>query len=440
MDEAYNYLLSLLDNDDYVVVGVSGGPDSMALLHLLITLSKEKKINIICAHINHNVRIESEQEKIFVEKYCNDNNVIFEYMKIDKFNKDNFNENEARIIRYNFFKELIKKYKAKLLLTAHHGDDLIETILMRLVRGSTIKGYAGFEKCSHMDNYKIVKPLIYYTKDEILKYLNLNNISYVIDKSNLNNEYTRNRYRHNVLPFLKKEDINVNKRFLKYSETLLEYSNYIDKVALTNMKEIINGNKLDIIKYKKLDNLIGKRIISFILETIYKESITLINDIHISLINDLIYNDMPNKKLQLPNNVIAMKNYDYVSFEEQKNDIEDYELLLDKDVELPNNRKIIYLKEEQSNSNYVCRLNSKEITLPLYVRNKKDGDKICVKGLHGTKKIKDIYINEKIAIKDRPKWPIVVDKNGIIVWIPGLKKSKYNKTINEKYDIILRYI
>lgn len=440
MDEAYNYLLSLLDNDDYVVVGVSGGPDSMALLHLLITLSKEKKINIICAHINHNVRIESEQEKIFVEKYCNDNNVIFEYMKIDKFNKDNFNENEARIIRYNFFKELIKKYKAKLLLTAHHGDDLIETILMRLVRGSTIKGYAGFEKCSHMDNYKIVKPLIYYTKDEILKYLNLNNISYVIDKSNLNNEYTRNRYRHNVLPFLKKEDINVNKRFLKYSETLLEYSNYIDKVALTNMKEIINGNKLDIIKYKKLDNLIGKRIISFILETIYKESITLINDIHISLINDLIYNDMPNKKLQLPNNVIAMKNYDYVSFEEQKNDIEDYELLLDKDVELPNNRKIIYLKEEQSNSNYVCRLNSKEITLPLYVRNKKDGDKICVKGLHGTKKIKDIYINEKIAIKDRTKWPIVVDKNGIIVWIPGLKKSKYNKTINEKYDIILRYI
>ena len=440
MDEAYNYLLSLLKDDDYIVIGVSGGPDSMALFHLLITLRNKLKINIVCAHINHNVRIESKQEKIFVEEYCKSNNIIFEYMKIDKFNKDNFNESEARNIRYDFFKSLVNKYNAKLLLTAHHGDDLMETILMRLVRGSTLKGYAGFEKCIEMDNYKIVKPLIYYTKDEILKYIESNKIKYVIDKSNMSDEYTRNRYRHNVLPFLKKEDINVNKKFLKYSETVLEYTNYVERIALLNLKKVYKNNKLDINKYNELDELIKKRVISNILETIYNDSLTSITDVHISLVTNLINNAKPNITIQLPNNILVEKDYNYILFKENDNNIKGYQYVLDNNIVLPNNKKIIYVEAESSDSNYVCRLNSKDITLPLYVRNKRDGDKICVKGLDGTKKIKDIFINEKISMKDRLTSPIVTDAKGLIVWIPGLKKSKYNKAINEKYDIIIKYI
>jgi tRNA(Ile)-lysidine synthase len=100
----------------------------------------------------------------------------------------------------------------------------------------------------------------------------------------------------------------------------------------------------------------------------------------------------------------------------------------------------VFVKEEESDSNFICRINSTDISLPLYIRNKKDGDSMNIKGMNGTKKIKDIFINSKISKEERDNWPIVVDSKDNIVWLPGLKKSKYNKEKNEKYDIIIKYI
>lgn len=439
MKEAYNYLLSILNDNDYVVIGVSGGADSMALLHLLITVRKTIKINIVCAHINHNVRKESDEEKEFVEDYCDKNNVIFEYMKIESFNKDNFTESIARKIRYDFFKSLIKKYNAKILFTAHHGDDLMETILMRLTRGSTLKGYAGFSKETTIDNYKIIRPLIHYTKDEILEYNKLNNIVYVNDLTNDNDIYTRNRYRHNVLPFFKNEDINVNHKFLKFSELLFDYSNYVDDIVLSNMNDVYKNNILDIRQFNRLDNLIAKRVINYILETIYNNDLVLISNIHVDSILDLINSSKPNGSIILPNKVLIVKSYDKLSFNVELKKNNDYEFILEDDLYLPNGGKISYVDSEKTDSNFVCRLDSNDIKLPLHVRNKRDGDVIDVKGLDGIKKIKDIFINEKIPLRDRQNWPVVLDENGIVVWLPGIKKSKYNKKINEKYDIIIKY-
>lgn len=445
MKEAYDYLLnkcSFCDND-FLIVGVSGGPDSMALLHLLIELRKKININIVCAHVNHNVRKESEQEKKFVEKYCQNNNVIFEYMKIKKYGDENFH-NEARNIRYKFFEDVMKKYNSKMLLTAHHGDDLMETILMRMVRGSTIKGYAGFSKDSTINGYRIIRPLIFCTKSEIEIYDKENKIPFVIDSSNEKDKYTRNRYRHNVLPFLKKEDSNVNKKFLKYSETLLEYSNYIDKIMLSDFDKIYKNDKLDIKLYLKKDNIIQKRIINYIFELIYSDDLSLINDSHFELVNKLIYGDKPNSSITLPNSIIVRREYDVLYFTNVSNDTSSLininsKILLENNIEFNNNR-FIYVDNEQDNSNYVCRLNSKEISFPLYVRNKKDGDIIYVKGMLGKKKVKDIFINEKISTFDRNKWPIVVDSKDNIIWLPGLKKSKYNKEKLEKYDIIIKCV
>ena len=141
MDKVYDELLNRLNikYGDAVVVGVSGGPDSMALLHLLIRLKKALDLQIICAHVNHNTGRKGQfEEQKFVEDYCKKNSVIFETMTIEKYGDDNFH-NEARTIRYSFFNSLIKKYNAKYLFTAHHADDLMETILMRIVRGSTLK-------------------------------------------------------------------------------------------------------------------------------------------------------------------------------------------------------------------------------------------------------------------------------------------------------------
>ena len=140
MKEVLEFIKNLnISTDEPVIVACSGGPDSMFLLSVLNNLG----LKVVCAHVNHNVRLESIDEYKFMEDYCNDHNIIFEGTElIDAPSKDF--ENYARMFRYKFFEKLIKKYNSKYLFTAHHGDDLIETILMRISRGSTLNGYAGF--------------------------------------------------------------------------------------------------------------------------------------------------------------------------------------------------------------------------------------------------------------------------------------------------------
>lgn len=435
MNKAYDFLLNnnLLSNDDNVVVAVSGGPDSMALLHLLQRVREVIKINIICAHVHHNIRKESDDEKLFVENYCEKNNIIFEYMKIEEYGEGNFH-NEARNIRYNFFEDVIKKYNAKLLFTAHHGDDLIETILMRIVRGSTLKGYAGFSKITDCGYYKKVRPLIFHTKDEILEYNKLNNLTYVMDSSNEKDDYTRNRYRHVLLPFLKDEDLNVHEKFLNFSELLIEYDSHFD-IDISNH---YSNKCLDINSFLAMDSLSKKKIVSYILKDVYNDDLSLITNRHVELIIELINNNKPNVELSLPDNIIATKEYDKLSFKEMSINY-DYNILLEDITLLPNGKYLCIVDSVDDNSNYICRLSSEEVKLPLYVRNRNDGDRIDVMNLSGSKKVKDIFIDEKIPMGERKLWPIVVDSDDNIIWIPGIKKSKYNKSKDEKCDIIIKY-
>ena len=121
------------NNNDIIVIGCSTGPDSMALLDMLIKIQSKYNLSLIVAHVNHNVRKESYEESLFMKEYCTKHKLIFESMTIEKYGDDNFH-NEARNIRYNFFEMVVHKYGANYLMTAHHGDDLMETILMRIVR------------------------------------------------------------------------------------------------------------------------------------------------------------------------------------------------------------------------------------------------------------------------------------------------------------------
>ena len=185
MEEVYNFIRNKLSfkTGDVIVAGISGGPDSMALLYILNEFKKKLDLKLVCAHINHNVREESNKEEKDLKEFCHKNKIIFECKKIESWGEDNF-ESEARSVRYNFFEELVENYGAKYLMTAHHADDLIETILMRIVRGSTLKGYSGFSRIVEKENYTLVRPLITLTKSEIEDFCKNNNISYAIDKSN----------------------------------------------------------------------------------------------------------------------------------------------------------------------------------------------------------------------------------------------------------------
>ena len=436
MKEVYNFLDSLnITKSDTLIIGVSFGPDSMFLLDLLKNKYKDNKI--VCAHVHHNHRKESDIEAIKLEDYCKCNNIIFEFMKIDSYTDNKFTEEEARNKRYNFFKSLIDKYNSKYLFTAHHGDDLSETILMRLVRGSNLKGYSGISLVSMRDNYNIVRPLLFLTKEYIESYCDKNNIPYAVDISNESDKYTRNRYRNNILKFLKSENKNVHTKFLDFSLELKKYDNYINSIALKEYKNVIDNNNINLDKLNKLDSLIKEKVIELYLYNNYKNDIKNVNKSHLSKIIDLS-NNSSNKRINLPCKKVLVKSYNKIYFDNGSN-YNNYSYVLDDKVLLPNNYTIECINALDDTSNFVTAFNSKEISLPLYVRNKKDGDKIEILGLGGNKKIKDIFIDEKVDISRRKNYPVVTDSNDNILWLPGLKKSKYDKSKNGKYDIILKY-
>ncbi len=430
---------ALKDNlkDETVVVACSGGPDSMTLLKITNDLKEELNLKIVCAHVNHKVRPESEDEAIMVKDYCKENGISFEYMTIDNYNNINFHH-DARMKRYDFFNKCVKKCKAKHLLTAHHGDDLMETILMRIVRGATFKSYAGFSEKIENNTYTILRPLISYTKKQVLNYAEENNIPYSIDNSNTKDDYTRNRFRKYILPKLKEEDKNVHKKFYKFSKTLEAYDEYINKDVEKNYKEIVKENILDPNKFRTLDKLIQIKIINKLLAEEYKEDLSLITDKHRDLIYKILISNKPNKEVSLPNHKKAIKTYNEFYIKEE-NQTKTYKIELVDYLTLPNNKIIEIIDSSDDTSNYTIRLSKEEVKLPLYIRTRLDGDKLEIKGLNGHKKLKDIFIDEKISKEDRENWPILVDAEENILWIPGLKKSKFDKQKNENYDIIVKY-
>ena len=136
---------------------------------------------------------------------------------------------------------------------------------------------------------------------------------------------------------------------------------------------------------------------------------------------------------------MVVKSYNELSISKTFDEISSYEIEFNSYVGLPNGKKIELVNDDVGNSNNICRLNSKEISLPLIIRTRRFGDRIFIKGMNGSKKIKDIFIDKKIKLEDRDNWPVVTDSSGKILWIPGIKKSKFDKRKNESYDIIVKY-
>ena len=439
MDKVYDFLLNIvkLTKDVIIIVGVSAGPDSMALLYILNDLKKRIGYKIVVAHVNHNVRIESKEEAEFLKKYCEKNDIIFEMMTITKYGDDNFH-NEARNIRYRFYDTLIKKYAANYLMTGHHADDLIETILMRIVRGSTLKGYSGFSDLVDMSYYKIVRPLIFVTKDELEEFDRVNGIPYRIDQSNFKDKYTRNRYRKNVLPFLKEENKNVHEKFISFSKQIRECDEFIDRIVAKEIDKVYQDGIIIVDKFNLLDIVIKKRIIDYIFSMIYRDDIIEIDNRHVDLVLSIFNSNKASLCYNLPNDYLIVKEYNKVYFKKNIDLVTPYDIELLDEVYLPNGMTIKKIDTSKTDGNDILRLNSKDVILPLRVRTRRNGDRIKIKNMNGTKKVNEVLINAKIPVGKRDLWPIVVDSEDKVVWIPKVKKSKYNRRKDEDCDIIFK--
>lgn len=229
---------------DTVILGVSGGPDSVFLLHFLNKIYTKSPQKIVVAHINHLTRgIETDRDEKFVKKLAAHYGNIFQCLRLDvpllSQNLQKGLEETGRLIRYKFLEELAKKYKAKSILTAHHADDNLETIVMNFARGGSLKALAGIkEKESFTEKFSLIRPLLSIPKSQILDYLKSQKIAYRLDKSNTDENYTRNFIRQTVIPALQKINPNLSQSNARNVENLKEINDFMEMEALRILKKI----------------------------------------------------------------------------------------------------------------------------------------------------------------------------------------------------------
>lgn len=435
MKEIKEYLKRKINENDTCVLALSGGPDSMCLLNLLTSISAK----VICVHINHNTRPSCEYEYQFIKKYTEENNIPLEYFKIDKYEKGRFTEGEARKIRYEEFKKVAKKYQAKYLFTAHHADDLTETIFMRLLRGSSLEGYAGIKKESTWDGITILRPLLSKKKKEIYAYLKENQIPYIEDETNKNDEYIRNRIRHHILPLIEKENENYPTKILQFSETLQKKDALIKEIINQVKEQVEKENKINCQELLKFSPLMQEAYIEEYVKKIYQQELTSISNKHIEIFLKNIKKKNENYTINFPKEYLLYKEDGWIWLE-KKISKKSYKIKCENEVILPNQDIVKKITTYESKSNDEIHLNSKEIKLPLYLTTRQVGMKMAVKNLNGHQKVSDILTNCKIRGSKKDEIPILIDSNGVILWILGIKKSKYDLEKDENYDIIYKYI
>ncbi|MDO4282735.1 MAG: tRNA lysidine(34) synthetase TilS [Clostridia bacterium] len=302
---------SLIENGDKLIVAVSGGPDSICLLNVLYTIRRKMRVNygieysLIVAHVNHMLREESEDEKVYVENICKNLEIPFYYLKKDVRNLSKqekmSEETYGRKIRYEFFNEVLEKEKAQKIVTAHNANDDVETILLNLFRGCGLKGLTGIEF-----QYKnIIRPLMTVEKKDIMEYNILKNLNPCIDRTNFELICPRNKVRNALIPELEKEyNPNILKSILRMKNILIEDENFLNNYTLNVVKQsIIEYNEYIKFNYSELIKehvAIKNRAIREIIKLKLHDLDGLTN-IHINDILDLLENGIKGKKYIMGN-------------------------------------------------------------------------------------------------------------------------------------------
>ncbi|KAB7664963.1 tRNA lysidine(34) synthetase TilS [Bacillus sp. B1-b2] len=455
-EKVVNYLtrknVSLLGSS--ILVGVSGGPDSLSLLHFLWEKEEEWKIKVYAGHVDHMFRgEESLQEAEFVKVFCEQRDIPFllERVNVPEYIKKTGTSSQlaARECRYQFYERVMKEYKLDFLALGHHADDQMETILMRLTRGSTGKARVGIPFSRSFSTGFIIRPFLCLERDEIEEYCIIHNLQPRRDPSNEKGIYSRNRFRKHILPFLKKENKQVAMHFKRFSEELEEDEVYLRSLAEEKLPLLVtqkSGNEvvMDISAFLSIAIPLQRRCIQLILNYLYQEMPASLSALHIERIIELLKSPHSSGNIDLPNGLKVKKSYQFLHFQLNFNPNEPfcYEISKMGELLLPNgyNIKVEYINSEYETNRNCILLDLASVSFPLIVRSKKDGDRMSWKGLKGSKKVSRIFIDEKVPIQERESWPIITDSNGDILWVPGLKKSIHSHSnTNSGSNLLITY-
>ena len=300
---------NLIQEGDKIVLGVSGGPDSISMLNILNEIKEEYKIEIYVAHINHMIRVEAEDDEKYVQQYCKEKGIDFFVKRIDVQQiANNYKigtEEAGRNVRYDFFDEVMQEVGANKIAIAHNKNDKIETIIMNLLRGSGLSGLKGIEP---MRDNKYIRPLIECERQEIEQYCEKERLEPRIDKTNFENDYTRNKIRNIVIPYIKHEyNPNIIETMDRLSQVATDEGNYIDSQANKIYKKLLIEKTKDqiILKLKEFneqEKVIKSRIILLTIKELMG-STQRIEKIHIEDIIKLCSNNVGNKFLTPNKNI-----------------------------------------------------------------------------------------------------------------------------------------
>lgn len=284
---------------DTIIIGVSGGPDSLYLLIQCLNLKKIYPFKIIIAHVNHKRRgSASDKDEYFVQSLSKKHGLIFELKKTQKIGKGNVEE-EMRNERYDFFEKLRKKYKARWILTAHHRDDNIETVLFHIARGSFLGGLKGMEMYS--EKRHLLRPLLQTSKSEILTYLHDNHFKYRVDKTNKDTKFSRNALRHKIIPLFQTINPNFQQTFAKNLQDLGASARFIDQYSEKWLKKNQKKQGISLKKLLEEDPIIQKNIVAYIYKSLYGSS-NKFNQKHLEQILKLLHQQKSNRKKEFGDN------------------------------------------------------------------------------------------------------------------------------------------
>ena len=431
-----NKKYNLIENDDIIVVGFSGGPDSVFLVEMLKKLQHFFNFKIYLVHINHLLRGEdADSDENFSFEYAKKNNleIFIKRIPVKEIVKEvgKTLEEVGREERYKFFSEIYEKVGATKIATAHNKDDQIETFLFRLIRGTSLQGLEGIK----IKNNNVIRPISEIYKKDILEYLNKNEIQYKIDKTNFENEFTRNSIRLDLIPFIEERyNIKFKDKIFSLIEEIRE-NNQNNSLSLSNYTD--SENRIILEKIKFLSDFDKKNLFSLFLNQKNIE----FNRNKIDEINSLIKSN-GTKKIDLDKTYRIVKDYTHLYIEVKK-----------EDCVINNNVIQLKIPSEQIFDNFKIHINIAEnLDIPkkknqylldaLYndiieVRYRKEGDRIFLDEKH-SKKVKEVFIEQKVPKDLREKVPVFLYNNQIF-WIYNVKKS-YIPKINQNVSKLIKVL